>query len=195
MRDQDTYKRILTMARMCGMSRHDADAFYAAYSQAQTSTFDICRVGCVIMIGNTVVGRGCNTEKSDPYQKAYNVRYRTFEKGNYSDKEHSLHAEMAALKSITYPVARQLNWKRAKAYVFRIAPGLPLGQGLSAPCDACARALADVGVRKVLFSTEVGFASANLDDLGKLVMPSFPAEEISMSGRYGKNTSAQKAIA
>lgn len=168
MRFPRAYDRIVKLARACGLARHDADAFYAAYELAMSSEYEDCRVGCVITVGNQIIGRGCNSTKSDPTQKAYNLRHREFTVGPYSNREHSRHAEMAALKSISYPVAKSLNWNKTKAYVFRVAPGLPLGQGMSAPCCACAHALADAGVRKVFFSTEYGFATGVLTSSGDI---------------------------
>lgn len=156
------YDKMLRLVRASGMVKHDADAFYAAYEQALESDFGNYRIGCVIVYGNQIVGRGCNCTKTDPSQKMYNLRHRHFVPSEYSNREHSLHAEMAALKSIPYTVAQKINWKKAKAYVYRIAPGLPMGQGVAAPCCACAHALADMGVRKVYFSTDYGFASSAL---------------------------------
>lgn len=165
------YDKITRLAKASGLARRDAEAFYAAYEQALESDFENYRLGCVITIGNQIVARGFNSTKTDPAQKMYNLKHRNFVPADYSNREHSLHAEMAALKSISYPVAQQLNWKKAKAYVYRIAPGLPYGQGIAAPCCACAHALAERGVRQVLFSTDYGFASSKLDVVEGLVLP------------------------
>lgn len=165
------YDKIARLAKASGMTRRDADAFYAAYEQALESDFDNYRLGCVIMVGNQIVSRGFNSTKTDPAQKLYNLRHRNFVPADYSNREHSLHAEMAALKGISYPVAQQLNWKKAKAYVYRIAPGLPYKMGVAAPCCACAHALAEKGIRQVYFSTDYGFASSRLDISKGLVLP------------------------
>lgn len=171
MRYSPVYDKILRLAKASGMTKRDADAFYAAYEQALESEFDSCRLGCVIICGNTLIAKGHNSEKTSPNQKFYNLRYRDFDTAYYSNREHSLHAEMAALASIPYPVAQQLNWKKSKAYVYRISPGLPHKQGMSAPCCACAHALADAGLRQVFFSTEYGFGSSMLDAGEGLLLP------------------------
>lgn len=163
LRNAREYDKIHELARACGMTGRDADAFYVAYTMALDGGVGNFLLGCVITCGNQIVGKGCNTEKTNPTQKTYNLRYRNFEEGFYSNREHSIHAEMSALRSISYPVARQMNWSKAKAYVYRIAPGLPLRQGNAAPCEACAHALADAGIKKVYFSTETGFQSALLE--------------------------------
>ena len=181
------YEKMMRLARSSGMTKRDADAFYAAYEQALDSDANSYRMGCVIVCGNQIIGRGFNSSKTDPTQKLYNLRYRDFVPGDYSNNEHSLHAEMAALKSIPYTVAQKTNWKKVKAYVYRIAPGLTLGQGVSAPCCACARALADMGIRKVYFSTDYGFASSILDPNGIFDTDCIGPENAAHGGRNRKS--------
>ena len=163
-KDARIYNTIKHLCAKSGLSAHDAAAFYAAFETARESTFGCFCVGCVIVVGNKVVGSGFNTVKSDPVQKHYNTRYRDFAPAPYSYREHSLHAEIAALKSIPYPVKMRTDWSKAEAYIYRICPGLPYRQGLAAPCCACAHALADFGIRKVSFSTDYGFATSYLNE-------------------------------
>jgi deoxycytidylate deaminase len=169
MKDGRAYNRIKKLVRASGMTGHDATAFYFAYETAKRSTFGNFPIGCVIVSGGKILGTGANTTKSDPLQKHYNLRYRNFVDVQYSNREHSLHAEMSAMKSISYTVKEKTDWAKAEAYIFRISPGLPYGQGLAAPCCACAHALADLGIRKVKFSTEYGFATSILDERSGLL--------------------------
>lgn len=164
MKDIKVYKRIEKLGKACGLNRRDIDAFYLAYELASDSSFETFNLGCVLMEGSRVIAKGMNTLKTDPMQKDYNLQYRNFQEGAYCNHEHSIHAEMSAIKSISYPVSQKINWNRVKAYIFRISPGLPHGQGVAAPCCACAHALADLGVKKIYFSTEYGFASSSLED-------------------------------
>ena len=169
MKDARTYNTIKHLAANSGMSAHDAEAFYSAFEAASESTFGVFRVGCVIVVGNKVIGSGCNTVKSDPVQKHYNTRYREFAPAPYCDREHSLHAEIAALKSIPYTVKVKTDWSKAEAYIYRICPGHFYKQGLAAPCCACAHALADFGIKKVSFTTEYGFATSYLNEGSELL--------------------------
>lgn len=171
MKYSPVYDKILRLAKASGMSRRDADYFYMAYEQALDSGFDSYKLGCVIVCGSTIIAKGHNSEKTNPRQKFYNLRYRNFDTAYYSNREHSFHAEMAALASIPMSVSQQLNWRKTKAYVYRISPGLPNQQGLSAPCCACAHALADAGIRQVYFSTEYGFGSSMLNAGEGLLLP------------------------
>lgn len=169
MKNPEIYELIMELTLASGLSRHDGEAFYAAYEVALGAAFQSFPMGCVIVSGGRVLASGSNSLKSDPLQKHYNLRYRNFTDADYCAREHSLHAETAALKSVRYPIAKKTDWGRAKAYIYRIAPGLPLKQGLAAPCSACAHALADYGIRKVYFSTEYGFAESRLIDDGRLL--------------------------
>lgn len=164
MKDSKRYKIIETLAKANGFNRRDINAFYAAYESAlNNSTFDGFSLGCVITVGNQIIATGGNLVKTDPTQKQYNLQFRDFHPADYCNREHSLHAEMSAIKSLSYTAMRDINWNKAKAYVYRIAPGLPYGQGIAAPCCACAHALADIGIKKVCFSTDYGFASSKLN--------------------------------
>ena len=63
-------------------------------------------------------------EQSDfPIQKRYN-RYRHFNHTTRGCVNHSGHAEMMALKKVSYPIAQQVDWKKVKCYTVRICPGL-----------------------------------------------------------------------
>lgn len=172
MKDMKRYQTIEMLAKASGLTRRDINAFYQAYEAARdASNFDDFSLGCIITVGGQVVASGGNQVKTDPTQKQYNLQYRHFHPSEYSNREHSLHAEMSAIKALSYPLTQKINWKRAKAYIFRIAPGLPYGQGAAAPCCACAHALADLGIQRVLFSTEYGFASSRLSVKSGLVLP------------------------
>lgn len=163
MRSDKTYSKIHSLALSSGLSSHDVEFIYAAYEEAQKATFGKFPIGCVIVNGNSIIGRGHNSSKSDPVQQRYNLKYRNFFTGAYSNHEHALHAELSAIKSIPYSLLKSVNFNKCVAYVYRIAPGLPHKQGLSAPCYACAHALSDVGIKKVVFSTDYGFGSSRLD--------------------------------
>lgn len=151
------------LARRSGLGKRDARMMALAASAAYASDFESMKTGCVLGNKNVVISMSHNTIKSDPFQKEFNVRYRDFNyPARFSPYEHSIHAEIAALKGVAYPVAAETDWKKVRAYVFRLAPGLPLGQGLAKPCPACMHALMERGIRYAVYSTETGFAVMDL---------------------------------
>jgi len=141
---------------------HDMKFFDAAKAVANQSTFDRFHVGCVVVYQGKIISSACNTRKPDPLQAKYNV-HRHFNNIHKSNCVHSGHAELRALKHIPYTVAQNINWSKVKVFVYRIAPGLPRGVGLSRPCPACMQYIHDLGIRDIFYSTEYGFAHEVLE--------------------------------
>lgn len=156
----DEYEmEIRELARRDGLTTRDVTGLVAACEEALQSDVPFAKVGAVIMCQGVIVGAGRNSLKTDPLQRHWN-RYRTFDYLTPSDPSNmdSIHAEIAAIKSLPYTVDRQLKWGQARVYVFRVAPGLPLGHGMARPCPACWKAVEDKGVRQVVYTTDKGFA-------------------------------------
>lgn len=152
------------MSSVFSIKNSDMRYFEAAHKEAEKSDFPRFHVGCVVVYKGSIIASAHNSNKSDPKQKKYN-RYRHF--NNYhmaKPVHHSLHAEVAALKSITYPVAQQIDWKKVKVYVYRIAPGLPKGRGNSRPCQGCMHYIKELGIRDVYYSTDMGYARERIED-------------------------------
>lgn len=137
------------------IKRSDMKYFELAKELAATSTFDIFKIGCVLVYQGKILALGQNSTKTSPIQKRYN-RFRHFNKGN-KPIQHSNHAEMAAVKSIPYAVAKEIDWKRVKVYIYRLAPGLPLGMGCAKPCPACMAMLKDRGIKHIYYSDTDGY--------------------------------------
>ena len=129
--------------------------FLAARDEAFKSNFHAAKIGCVILYKNHIIGRGHNQYKTDPMQKFYNEKYREWTNSREFGLccDHSLHAEIDALKNISYPIAQQVIWKKVEVYVYRVAPGLDNYSGLALPCAACAHALQDSGILGVHYTT------------------------------------------
>jgi deoxycytidylate deaminase len=139
------------------MNNRDYKFFELARQEALKSKFDRFHLGCVIVYKGHIIGRGANSDKTHPLQKKYN-KNRNFNQTGGKPVKHSVHAEIAALSSIPYPIQESIDWSKVKIYTFRIAPGKKLHQGLSRPCDACIAAIRDRGIRHVFYTTSDGFA-------------------------------------
>lgn len=131
------------------ITKFDRKMFKLAKEVAETSSFEPHHLGCVIVYKKHVIAVGANSHKSHPAQKMYNS-YRNFTKGPGAIN-HSLHAEMAALMSIYYPIAEQIDWKQVKVYTYRICKSKKFG--MARPCAACMAALQDYGVRHIYYTT------------------------------------------
>lgn len=141
---------------MAGISKFDKRMFAAARKIAKTSDFKNFHTGCVIVYKKRIIGIGANSDKTHPMQAQYN-KFRHFNKTKNGIK-HSVHAEIAAINSISYVMGRDIDWTKVKLYIYRICPGHESGQGLSKSCPACQAAIQDLGIKHVYYTTDDGFA-------------------------------------
>lgn len=147
---------------MARLSKFDERMFAKAEEVAQTSDFEHFHLGCVITYKHHILSSASNSSKTHPQQKYYNHKYRNFRRGS-KPCAHTVHAEMAAINAIPYPVGIQVDWKDVNVYVYRIAPGLPQHRGTARPCAACMAALKNLGIRNIYYTTNGGFAYERLD--------------------------------
>lgn len=143
------------------MNNRDYRYFEMARQEALKSDFEQFHLGCVVIYKGHVIGRGSNSDKTDPLQKKYN-KERKFNKCGRQPIKHSIHAEIAALKSIPYSLQETIDWSKVKVYIFRICKGKSLGMGDARSCAACMKALRDRGIRYIHYSTSDGFAKERI---------------------------------
>jgi len=141
---------------MSGITHFDEKMFAAARKIAKTSDFETFHMGCVIVYKKHIIGAAANSDKTHPMQAKYN-KYRKFRKTKNGVK-HSVHAEIAAISSIAYPVGVNIDWSKVKIYIYRICNGKDHGCGLARPCAGCTKALKDLGVQHVYYTTDNGYA-------------------------------------
>jgi deoxycytidylate deaminase len=128
-----------------------------ARQEALHSQFDRFHLGCIITYKGRIIGRGSNSDKTDPLQKKYN-KERKFNKCGKQPVKHSIHAEIAALKSIPYSIQESIDWTKVKVYIFRICSGKKLGFGNARCCPGCMKALRDKGIQHIYYTTDQWFA-------------------------------------
>lgn len=126
----------------------DVRFFAKAREAAECSDYTRHKVGCVVTYGDRVLASGSNGQKTSPAQKHYN-RKRGWD-DTWVDK---VHAEMNALGKCRH---MELDWSRASLYVYRICGSRPYG--MARPCRACMAAIRDFGIRRIHYTTDVGFA-------------------------------------
>lgn len=111
-----------------------------ATKQAEKSKFYRARVGCVILKGSKIIGRGFNK-----------LRHQSTIKTDHWLG--SVHAEVSAvLDAIKCGKLRDL--KGSTVFVSRILKDGT--HAISCPCVDCMKVLRGVGVKKVVFTTNVG---------------------------------------
>lgn len=131
-------------------SKFDKQMFKAARKVAETSDFATFHMGAVVVYKKHIIGAASNSDKTHPMQAIYN-QYRKFNKTKNGIK-HSVHAEIAALNSVPYPIGKDVDWSKVRVYIYRIAPGLPKGYGVAKPCPGCEQALRDLGIKHIYYT-------------------------------------------
>ena len=125
------------------------------------SNFARVHVGCIAVYQGTIIGIGCNTNKTHPTQKYYNK----FRGGGKVDTLlPKLHAEIHCLNSIRH---MDINFAKVKLYVYRVRNDQPYG--MARPCPSCMAAIRDLGIRHVYYTTDDGFAYENVEKEGVLL--------------------------
>lgn len=137
--------------------------FEVARMEAGKSNYKRFHVGCVITYKHTIIGRGCNSNKSHPMQRKYNSKYRKFNCTDGKYVNHAIHAEMDALTSIPYTTGIKVDWSKVKVFVYRICNGKELGYGNARPCPACMNAIRELGIKNVYFTDDDGYSYLELN--------------------------------
>lgn len=147
-----------------GFTNFDKRMFKQARIEAEHSTYDRIKVGCVIAYKHSVIGTGNNGNKSHPMQKEYNRKFRDFdvESGQYIHD--AIHAEIAAINSIQYTIGISVDWSKVKVFVYRICNGKEFGYGNAKPCPACMNAIKELGIRKVYYTDDDGYSYLEIEN-------------------------------
>lgn len=135
------------------ITKSDYKYFSKARQVAMISDYHKTHIGCVAVYQGTVIGIGCNCNKTHPTQKFYN-KYR-----KQSDSMlPKLHAEINCINSIKN---LGVNFSRVKLYIYRIRKDQPYG--LSRPCPSCMEAIKDLGIRDIYYTSNDGYVHERIE--------------------------------
>lgn len=135
------------------ITKSDYKYFSKARQAAMISDYHKTHIGCVAVYQGTIIGIGCNCNKTHPTQKFYN-KYR-----KQSDSMlPKLHAEINCINSIKN---LGVNFSRVKLYVYRIRKDQPYG--LSRPCPSCMEAIKDLGIRDIYYTSNDGYVHERIE--------------------------------
>lgn len=130
------------------MTRKQKSFFEAAEAISKSSDYPRVHIGCVVTDKNhRIISSGCNSNKTHPIQKKYNrERFDV-------DSCHSLHAEITALLPL---MKENIDFSRVEIYTHRRLINGKLG--ISRPCPSCMRLIKELGIKKIYYTTENGYA-------------------------------------
>ena len=130
-------------------SKRDLAIFRSAESIAKLSDHR-CQIGCVVVNQHKIISSGCNTHsKTHKFQAL-------LDKKQFDDDTCNgyLHAEINALLPL---IKNNVNLSRAIIYTFRRDKNNDLC--LSRPCSRCMSVIKSLGIKKLKYTTEYGYAS------------------------------------
>lgn len=130
--------------------------FDKAKNVSYLSDFKQTHIGCIAIYKKQIIGVGYNTNKTHPLQMKYN-KYRNLEWNGIQPKA-KLHAEMMCLLCI-----KDLNvdFSKVKLYIYREDKNSHLA--LSKPCNACMRAIKDLGIKEINYTNYNGYVKVALN--------------------------------
>ncbi len=136
------------------LSKSDYRYFEKAKQVASISDFCRVHIGCVAVYQGTVIGMGCNANKTHPKQKYYNC-YRLVDESFLSLESlpPKIHAEISCLNSIRN---LQIDFSKVKLYIYRIRRDQEYG--MARPCPGCMAAIQDIGIKNIYYTTDTGYA-------------------------------------
>ena len=133
-------------------SRQQIKFFKHAEKVAMESKFNVYHLGCIAVVKNKIISSSPNKLKTHPLQKVYDS-YREFNCRSEPRNMHSIHAEIACLNALRY---QNINYKEIELYIVRVRRDGNLG--MARPCVACSQYIKSLGIRKIFYSTNFGYA-------------------------------------
>jgi len=138
------------------ITKSDYKYFNKARQAAMVSDYYKTHIGCVAVYQSSIIGIGCNCNKTHPAQKFYN-KYRKYSEMMLP----KLHAEISCINSIKH---LDINFSKVKLYIYRIRRDQPFG--LSKPCPSCMAAIKDLGIRDIYYTSNDGFVCERIEKYG-----------------------------
>ena len=136
------------------LSKSDYRYFEKAKCAAKISDYRKVHIGCVAVYQGSVIGVGCNANKTHPRQKYYNSYRLVDEDFNYQESlPPKIHAEISCLNSIRN---LDIDFSKVKLYIYRIKHDQTCG--MARPCPGCMAAIQDVGTKNIYYTTDTGYA-------------------------------------
>ncbi len=130
------------------MTKREKRIFFIAREISFLSDYNGARVGAVVCEGKRIVSTACNSKKTRPLQKRYNI-YRHFDDNRNAIPRQ--HAEIAALSPL---IGKEIDWNKVSIFIYReLRNGI---RGCSYPCAACHKLIEDLGIKHIYYIDKNG---------------------------------------
>lgn len=112
-------------------------------------------IGAVAVYKGSIVAEAWNTNKTSPLQARYNVyRYEP------ADTPCKAHCETQLVQKLRWKFGNSLDWTKVHIYLYREYKDGSLAP--SRPCPSCMAMLRDLKVKRIMYTTEDGFAEEKI---------------------------------
>lgn len=112
------------------------------------------RIGACAVYKGSIVATAQNSNKTSPLQARYNI-YRF-----NADTPDKCHAEMSLIQKIRWKFGDSIEWSRVHIYLYREYKNGSLAP--SRPCTSCMAMLKEIGIKRIYYTTEHGFAEEKI---------------------------------
>lgn len=136
------------------ITKSDYKYFTKARQIATISDYYRIHIGCVAVYQGSIIGIGCNCNKTHPMQKKYN-KYRK----SSDSMLPKLHAEINCINQIK---GLYINFFKVKLYIYRIRNDQPFG--MSRPCPSCMAAIKDLGIKDIYYTSNNGYVHERIEN-------------------------------
>ena len=131
--------------------------FKEAKKESFLSDYDGQHLGAVAVYGDKIIlAKAHNSNKTNTTQYFYN-RYRIEQKSNIMSKPARSHAEVNLWRRIRF---LDIDFSRVSVYIYRELKNGELG--MARCCPACMAALKSLGVKKICYTTDDGYAEERI---------------------------------
>ena len=131
--------------------------FKEAKKESLLSDYNGQHMGAVAVYGDKVIlAKAHNSNKTNTTQYFYN-RYRVEQKSNIMSKPPRSHAECNLYRRIRF---LDIDFSRVSVYIYRELKNGELG--MARCCPACMAALKSLGVKKICYTTDDGYAEERI---------------------------------
>ena len=132
--------------------------FKEAKKESLLSDYNGQHLGAVAVYGDKVIlAKAHNSNKTNTTQYFYN-RYRIEQKSNIMSKPARSHAEVNLWRRIRF---LDIDFSRVSVYIYRELKNGKLG--MARCCPACMEALKSLGIKKICYTTDVGYAEERIE--------------------------------
>lgn len=126
--------------------------FKIAKDISELSDFPRVKIGCCAVYKHKIVSSGCNSTKTNPTQKRFNVH--RFD----VDTPHTIHAELACLLPLIN--RKDINFSDVSLYIYREFKSGELA--LARPCASCEALIRSLGIRNIYYTGNQSYVSEEI---------------------------------